>query len=117
LVFDLTTSGSGGLESLDNVQGLLISNLTEDDVLTIEPAGDNGGDEELRTVAAIILLVGPLETSSEVSLRIWSSVGHGEKSWLGVLSLEVLIGKLLTVNGLSTGTLYHCEHCSCIVQV
>ena len=44
-----------------------------------------------------------------MSLRIWSSVGHGEKSWLGVGDLEVLIGELLTVDGLATGTLHRCE--------
>jgi len=30
---------------------LLISDLAEDDVLAIEPAGDYGGDEELGAVA------------------------------------------------------------------
>ena len=50
-VVDLAGSGSSSLKSLDNVQGLSISDLTEDDVLAIQPAGDNGGDEELGTVA------------------------------------------------------------------
>jgi hypothetical protein len=48
---DLSTARSGSLESLDNVEGLVISDLTEDNVLAIEPAGDDGGDEELRAVA------------------------------------------------------------------
>jgi len=82
---DLTTSRASSLESLDDGHGLII-NLAEDDVLAIEPAGEDGGDEELGTVG------------------IWSSVGHGEKSWLGVGDLEVLIGELLTVDGLATGT-------------
>jgi hypothetical protein len=51
VVVDLAAAAAGGLESLDNVQGLLISDLTEDDVLAIQPSGDDGGDEELRTVA------------------------------------------------------------------
>jgi hypothetical protein len=51
VVLDLAGAGSSSLKSLDDVQGFLISNLTEDDVLAIEPAGDNGGDEELRAVA------------------------------------------------------------------
>lgn len=42
---------TGLLESENGLQGLLISNLAEDDVLAIEPAGDDGGDEELRAVA------------------------------------------------------------------
>ena len=41
-------------------------------------------------------------------LRVWSSVGHGEKSWLGVLLLEVLIGELVTVDRLATGALRSC---------
>ena len=48
---DLAGAGASGLESLDNVHGLLISNLAEDDVLAIQPGGDDGGDEELGAVA------------------------------------------------------------------
>jgi len=86
VVVDLAGTRASSLESLDNVQGLLVSDLTEDNVLAIQPAGDNGGDEELGAVG------------------VWSSVGHGEKSWADVLLLEVLIGELLTVDGLTTGT-------------
>jgi hypothetical protein len=68
----------------DNVHSL--DDLTEDDVLAIEPAGDNSGDEELRTVG------------------VRSSVSHAQKTGLGVLLLEVLIRELLAVDGLSTGT-------------
>ena len=48
---DGTGGGTKGLDLLDDVHGLLISNLTEDDVLAVEPRGDNGGDEELGAVA------------------------------------------------------------------
>ena len=48
---DLSAAGASSLKRLDDVEGLLISNLAEDDVLTIEPAGDDGGDEELRSIA------------------------------------------------------------------
>ena len=50
-VVNLAGSGASGLEGLDNVHGLVIGNLAEDDVLAIQPAGDNGGDEELGAVA------------------------------------------------------------------
>lgn len=43
-------------------------------------------------------------------LRVRSSVGHGEESWLGVGLLEVLVGKLLTVDGLAAGTLDCHQH-------
>ena len=38
-------------------------------------------------------------------LRVGTGIGHGEKSWLCVLAGEVLVGELLTVNGLATSTL------------
>jgi hypothetical protein len=44
----------GAAESLDGLNdghGLVVSDLTENDVLAIEPRGDNGGDEELGAVA------------------------------------------------------------------
>ena len=50
LVLNLTRAGTSCLEFLDDVQALLISNFTEDDVLAIQPGGDNGGDEELGAV-------------------------------------------------------------------
>lgn len=56
LVVDLSATAASGLESLDNVQRRLVSNLAEDDVLAIEPAGDNCGDKELGTVAVDRLL-------------------------------------------------------------
>jgi len=83
---DLTAAATGSLDGLDNVQGGLIRDLSKDNVLIIEPAGYNGGNEELRTVG------------------VWSSIGHGEEAWLGVLPEEVLIGELLTVDGLATSS-------------
>jgi hypothetical protein len=47
--------------------------LTKDDMSTIEPAGDNGCDEELRAVG------------------ILSSICHGKETRFGVLELEVLV--------------------------
>jgi hypothetical protein len=73
----LSGVGSEGLDLLDDVHAG--DDLTEDNVLAIEPRGDDGGDEELGSVG------------------VGSSVGRGEKSSLGVLELEVLVGELLTV--------------------
>lgn len=47
---------------------------------------DNSGDEELRSVG------------------ILSRVGHAQESRTSVLQLEVLIGELLAVDRLSTGS-------------
>lgn len=48
---NLATVITGGLDGLDNSERSVISNLAEDDVLAIEPRGDDGGDEELGAVA------------------------------------------------------------------
>jgi hypothetical protein len=96
-----TRVGSVAFDLLDEVHALL--DFTEDDVLaaaadvstklrteglgdSLQPRGLDGSDEELRTVG------------------VGSSVGHRQQSRLGVLELEVLIGKLVAVDGLSTGT-------------
>ncbi|TLS29117.1 hypothetical protein PpBr36_00063 [Pyricularia pennisetigena] len=39
------------------------------------------------------------------NLRVGASVGHGQESGPGVLDLEVLVGKLLAVDGLATSAL------------
>jgi len=62
-----------------------ISDLAKDDVLSVQPTGDNSGDEELRAVC------------------VGAGVGHGEQAGLGVLELEVLVLELLAVDGLATG--------------
>lgn len=41
----------------------------------------------------------------EIYLRVGASVGHGQQTGAVVLQLEVLIGKFLAVNGLTTGAL------------
>jgi hypothetical protein len=49
---------------------------------TVQPRGDDGGDEELGSVG------------------VGSSVGHGEQEGLVVPELEVLVGELVSVDGL-----------------
>jgi hypothetical protein len=51
---DLAVAGASGLERLDDLHALVISDLAKNDVLAIEPGGDDGGDEELGAVAADI---------------------------------------------------------------
>lgn len=50
---DRAGGGAEGLKLLHDSHGSLIGNLAEDDVLAIEPRGDNGGDEELGAVAEV----------------------------------------------------------------
>ena len=40
-----------------------------------------------------------------INSRVGSGIGHGEKTGTAVLDLEVLIGKLLAIDGFSTSTL------------
>jgi hypothetical protein len=55
LVLDGAAAGTAGLDRSDRLVGLdiAIGNAAEDDVLAIEPRSDDGGDEELRTVAVV----------------------------------------------------------------
>ena len=39
-----------------------------------------------------------LESETSKNLRVWTSIGHGQKEWLVVLELEVLIRELLAVD-------------------
>ncbi len=51
VILDLAAAAAGSLKSPNNIQGLLVSNFAEDDVLAIEPAGYHSGNEELGAVA------------------------------------------------------------------
>lgn len=53
-VLDGTRLAAAGLDAADRLVRLdvTVRDLAEDDVLAVEPAGDDGGDEELRAVAA-----------------------------------------------------------------
>jgi hypothetical protein len=53
-VLDGTAAGASSLKSLNNFHGLLVGDLTEDNVASVEPRGDDGGDEELRAVAVTV---------------------------------------------------------------
>jgi len=55
-------------------------------VLSVEPGGLGGGDEELRSVG------------------VGSGIGHRQPSGAEVLQHEVLVGKLLAVDGTTAGT-------------
>ena len=52
-MLDGTRLATASLDGLDDAHrgGITSWDLTEDDVTSIEPRGDNGGDEELGTVA------------------------------------------------------------------
>lgn len=78
----LARVGAESLNLLDDVHSRL--DLAEHDVLAVEPRGDHGGDKELGAIS------------------VGSSVGRGQKSGARVLDLEVLIGELLSVDGLAT---------------
>jgi hypothetical protein len=67
-------------------KNLPFNNATKDNVLTIQPLSLDGGDEELGTVGT------------------GTSVSHGQETGTGVLEGKVLISKLVTVDGLTTGT-------------
>lgn len=47
LVLDLAGAASASLDSFDNLHRLLVCNLAKDNVLSVEPRGGGGSDEEL----------------------------------------------------------------------
>lgn len=55
-------------------------------MLSIQPGGLDGGDEELRSVG------------------ILTSVGHGQETRTSVAKLEVLVGETVAVDRLATGS-------------
>lgn len=97
------------------MEGLGVGDLAKDNVLAVEPRGDNGGDEELGAVTAekdqsVYSDNGndkpPSQTEIPQDLRVGASVGHGEQTGAVVLVLEVLIGELVAVDGATTGALF-----------
>jgi len=88
-VLDAARVASASLNCFDNALGLriVLVDLAKDDVLAIKPTSHDGGDEELRAVG------------------IGTSIGHRQQEWSGVLFFEVLVGKLLTINGLAASSI------------
>jgi hypothetical protein len=101
------------LDSLDDLHGLVVSNLAKDDVLAVEPRGDDGGDEKLGAVA-IDVVSHDICKEGENNVRVLAGVGHGQETWLGVLQLEVLVLELLAIDGLAARALQpsHVSHIS-----
>ena len=50
-VFGPAVAATGGFDGFDNSKGLFVCDFAEDDVFAVEPAGDDGGDEELGAIA------------------------------------------------------------------
>merc|ERR1712050_533404 len=64
-----------------------IHDLSEDDVLAVEPLGLDRSEEKLG------------------SIGVWSCIGHAQNTWAGVLEIEVLIRKLLPIDALATSAI------------
>lgn len=111
LILDGTAAASAGFNRLNNAHGLgiAVGNLAENDMLAIEPRGDNSGDEELGTVSEKLVRIFYLESvelrAGGGDVRVGSGVGHRQEERLVVLKLEVLVGELLAIDGLATGAL------------
>jgi hypothetical protein len=53
-----------------------------------------------------------VESECGLGVRVGACVGHGQKEGLLVPDLEVLVGKLLAVDGLATSALGHVSYAS-----
>jgi hypothetical protein len=62
---DFTIAGTGGLDGSDNGHRLIVGDLAKDDVLAIEPASNDSGDEELGAVAGWTVSTYVLEAEME----------------------------------------------------
>jgi len=82
LLAGLSRLAAEALSGLDDV--VAINDLSEDDVLSVEPSGLGGADEELGSVG------------------VGTSVGHGQNTLTSVGKLEVLVGELGTIDGFTT---------------
>ena len=133
-MLDSTGLATAGLDRPDDAHagGVAGGDLAEDDVAAVEPRGDDGGDEELGAVAVESRVS---ERSCWESLgarwqgkayqgsrrqdrrhvRVRAGVGHGEQERLVVGELEVLVGELFTVDGLSTSALE--GECQCRISM
>jgi hypothetical protein len=94
---------SDGLALLDHIE--TIDDTSKDDVLSVEPAGLLSADEELRSVGCIVIRILYERWAVEDELTVGSGVGHGQSTGSLVLSLEVLVGELLSVDGLATSSI------------
>ncbi len=78
----LAVARSACFDLFDNIHAG--QHLAKHHVLAIEPGRDDRGDEELRSVG------------------VGTRIGHGKEARAVMLQLEVFIGKLATIDGLST---------------
>jgi hypothetical protein len=93
---------------------IAFEDLAEDDVAAIEPAGDDGGDEELTgSTKSGVSRTQVVSWRVLPSVCILARVGHAEKAFASMLELEVLIGELGTVDGLATGAVF--EQCQYVM--
>lgn len=53
---DIARVGTKALNFLDNDKGVPVGNLTEDNMVAVQPGGIDSGDEELRAVAMGLLV-------------------------------------------------------------
>ena len=70
LLGGLAALGAERLDLLDDLHAL--NDLSENDVLAVQPRALDGGQEELRTVS------------------VWAGVGHRQHAWLSVTKLKVI---------------------------
>ena len=82
--FGLSLSGALFVECFNDI--LSFDDFSVDAVFAVEPGALHEGDEELGSVG------------------VGAGVGHREEVGLGVLDFEVLVGKLLSVDGLAAGS-------------
>merc|ERR1719229_1003556 len=90
---DLLSGGTGLTADFFNGSNYIhtFGDLAKNDVFTVQPRSNSGGDKKLATVG------------------VWSAVGHGQETWSDVFSDEVFVGEFFTIDGFSAGSVLSSE--------
>jgi len=90
---DLLSGGSGLASNFFNGSNYIhtFGDLAKNDVFTVQPRSNSGGDKKLATVG------------------VWSAVGHGQETWSNVFFDEVFVSEFFAIDGFSAGSVLSCE--------
>jgi hypothetical protein len=72
----------------------------------------------MKNCDPLLCYVRRLRYASEggADVRVGTGIGHGQEERLLMLELEVLVGKLLAIDGLATSALRYVSMSSCLLQ-
>jgi len=90
---DLLSGGTGLTSNFFDSSDYIhtFGDLAKNDVFTVQPRSNSGGNKKLATVG------------------VWSAVGHGQETWSNVFFDEVFVSEFFAIDGFSAGSVLSCE--------